>query len=53
VIPDCQGRLAAAIKFIHANKKKKKTNKERRNITSQVPSLMKTALPAIYTHQNK
>jgi hypothetical protein len=52
VIPDCQGRLAAAIKFIHANKKKK-PKKERRNITSQVPSLMKTALPAIYTHQNK
>jgi hypothetical protein len=28
VIPDCQGRLAAAIKFIHANKKKKKQRKK-------------------------
>jgi hypothetical protein len=28
VIPDCQGRLAAAIKFIHANKKKKQRKKE-------------------------
>jgi hypothetical protein len=28
VIPDCQGRLAASIKFIHANKKKKKQRKK-------------------------
>jgi len=37
VIPDCQGRLAAAIKFIHANKKKKtKERKKKHNITSSI-----------------